>query len=348
MKQFKVSEILKKREALLGIIIILLSFFVTLKTPHFLTYENIANVLKSCSVTGIFALGVLVVVVSGGFDVSFTAIAQVSEYLTVWLLLNSFLSGIGNLFVEFLLVILIGGVLGLFNGYLIDHFKLPAIIITISTQNLFYGIMYVVCQGRLLYTVPSYIAPLSDKKIFQAVAANGAVYGISLVTVLWIAMSIVLAIILRKTIIGRSIYWIGGNRIAAERVGVNMKRITLFVYGLAGAIAGIGALAHVSIVQTVIPNSIVGTEMSVIAAVVLGGASISGGKGSVLGAFLGVLLFAIVSNSLTLLKISSYWYNVFTGAIIIISIVLNAVQELQQAKRIIRVKVSETFEGAAL
>ena len=152
-------------------------------------------------------------------------------------------------------------------------------------------------------------------------------------------MSIILAFILHKTVIGKSVYLIGGNAVAAERVGINIRKTILFVYGLAGAIAGIAAIAHVSIVQTVIPNSIVGTEMAVIAAVVLGGASITGGKGSVLGTFLGVLLFAILSNSLTLLRISSYWYNVFTGAIILLSIAVNALQELAQERRKIRVKV---------
>ncbi len=169
-----------------------------------------------------------------------------------------------------------------------------------------------------------------------------------MVTVLWIVMAILLAVVLKKTVIGRSVYWIGGNALAAERVGINMRKMALFVYGLTGAIAGVGSLAHVAIVQTVIPNSIVGTEMSVIAAVVLGGASITGGKGSVFGSFLGVLLFAIVNNSLTLLQISSYWYNVFTGAIIVLSIILNAVQERQQKKRIIRVKVDENLEGVAV
>ena len=334
----KILSLIKKRETLLSVLIILLIVIISTLSPNFLSYENFSNLLKSYTVLGIFSLGVLLVIISGGFDVSFTAIAQVTEYLVVWLLLKHVQ---GNLFVALLLSISVGTLLGLFNGFLIDHYKMPAIIITISTQNLFYGILYVITKGKLLYTVPPYFWTLSDAKLFPAIAPNGATYGLSMVTILWLVMSVIVALILRFTMIGRSIYIIGGNATAAKRIGINTRRTTLFVYGLSGAIAAIGSVVHVSIVQTVIPNSIVGTEMQVIAAVVLGGASITGGKGSVFGTFLGVFLFAILSNSLTLLQISSYWYNVFTGAIIIISIVANALQELNQAKKRVRVRVAE-------
>lgn len=334
----KLLELVKKRETLLSLIILVLVIVISILSPSFLSYENLSNLLKSYTVMGIFSLGVLLVIVSGGFDVSFTAIAQVTEYLTVWLLLRHIQ---GNLFVAFVIAVVVGTLLGLFNGFLIDHYKMPAIIITISTQNLFYGIMYVITRGRLLYTVPEYFWPLSDTKLFPAVAPNGATYGLSMATILWFAMSVVMALLLKYTMRGRSVYLVGGNATAARRIGINIRNTTLFVYGLSGAITGIAAIVHVSIVQTVIPNSIVGSEMSVIAAVVLGGASITGGKGSVFGTFLGVLLFAIISNSLTLLHISSYWYNVFTGIIIIASIIANAMQELNQAKRKIRVRVAE-------
>ncbi len=342
----RLKNLIKKREALLALIIILYSIFVGIKEPSFFTYGNITNVLKACSVTGIFALGVLVIIISGGFDVSFTAIAQVTEYFCVYALVNWI--GGGNLILAFLMAIAVGCLMGLFNGFLIHHFKMPAIIITISTQNLFYGLMYVVTRGKLLYTVPEFLWPLADGKIFKVAQSVGSPLGFSYITLLWFGLAIILGLVLRFTTFGRSIYWIGGNPIAAQRVGVNMRKMTLMIYGLSGAIVGIGAIGHVAIVQTVIPNSIVGTETSIIAAVILGGASITGGKGSALGTILGVLLFQIVNNSLTLLKISSYWYNVFTGAIIILSIVLNAVQEIQQSKRIVRVKVDTELKESAV
>ncbi len=244
----------------------------------------------------------------------------------------------GNIFLAFLFAIIMGTALGLFNGYLIHRFKMPAIIITIATQNLFYGLMYVITKGQLIYVIPEYFWKISNTMLFKQVAANGAVSGISMTTVIWFILSIGIALVLRFTVLGRSVYMLGGNPVASQRIGVNSGKITMLVYGTMGAVAAIGGIVHVSIVQTVIPNSIVGQEMQVIAAVSWV-ARVHWRQGLRMGTFLGVLLFAILSNSLTLLQISSYWYNVFTGAIILISILLNAFQEMHQQNQKIRVRV---------
>jgi simple sugar transport system permease protein len=330
-------EILKKREAVLAIIIAVLVIVISSLAPNFLSYENITNILKSTTVLGVFSIGVLLVIISGGVDVSFTAIAQVVQYIVVYVLLHYIP---GNIGMAFFMAILIGIGMGLFNGFLIYHYRMPAIIITIATQSLFYGLLYVITRGKLLYEVPSYFWNLADAKIFTVSGSGGISVGLSVVTAVWFIMAIVFSLMLRYTILGRSIYLVGCNQTAARRIGVNLLKTTLFVYGVTGAISSIASIIHVSIVQTVIPNSIVGQEMQVIAAVILGGASITGGKGSVFGTVLGVLLFAILSNSLTLLKISSYWYNVFIGAIIIGSVIINALQEMRQKKNSIRVNTT--------
>jgi simple sugar transport system permease protein len=327
---------LKKRELILALIILTLVFIITPLAPSFLTYDNITNILKTNTVLGIFSIGVLLVIISGGIDVSFTAIAQVVQYVVVYVLLN-YISG--NIFISMIMALVIGAAMGLFNGFLIYHYKMPAIIITIATQSLFYGLLYVITHGRFLYEVPRYFWDLASAKIFTA--AGNAGIGLNVVTVIWFAIALVFSLLLRYTVIGRSIYLAGCNRTAAQRVGVNILKTTLFVYGVTGAISAVASIVHVSIVQTVIPNSIVGQEMQVIAAVVLGGASITGGRGTVSGTVLGVLLFSILSNALTLLKISSYWYNVFIGFIILGSVVINAVQEIRQRKNIVRVSITE-------
>jgi simple sugar transport system permease protein len=328
--------LLKKREVILALIILILVVIITPLAPSFLTYDNITNILKAYTVLGIFSIGVLLVIISGGVDVSFTALAQVVQYVVVYTLINYFT---GNLAIAMIMALVIGTALGLFNGFLIYHYRMPAIIITIATQSLFYGLLYVITHGRFLYEVPHYFWDLANAKLFTD-AANSAV-GLSVVTVIWFAIALVFSLILRYSIIGRSIYLIGCNRTAAQRVGVNILGTTLFVYGITGAVSAVASIVHVSIVQTVIPNSIVGQEMQVIAAVVLGGASITGGRGTVGGTVLGVLLFSILSNALTLLKISSYWYNVFIGIIILGSVVINAVQEIRQRKNIVRVNIAE-------
>jgi simple sugar transport system permease protein len=330
------KEFLKKRELILAFIILALVLVITPLAPSFLTYDNITNILKAYTVLGIFSIGVLLVIISGGIDVSFTAIAQVVQYVVVYVLLN-YISG--NIFISMIMALAIGATLGLFNGFLIYHYKMPAIIITIATQSLFYGLLYVITHGRFLYEVPRYFWDLANAKIFTDPGDPGI--GLSVVTVIWFAIALVFSLLLRYTVIGRSIYLIGCNRTAAQRVGVNVLKTTLFVYGVTGAISAAASIVHVSIVQTVIPNSIVGQEMQVIAAVVLGGASITGGKGTVSGTVLGVLLFSILSNALTLLKISSYWYNVFIGFIILGSVIINAVQEIRQRKNIVRVSITE-------
>lgn len=329
-------KLFKAREALLLILIIVFSIAIALINPAFLSLDNIASLLKANTVLGIFALGVLLVLLSGGFDVSFTAIAQVAQYAVVYWFLQA---NLDNIYLAILCSMIIGAVMGLLNGVIIYYFKITAIIVTIATNSLFYGLLYVVTQGDLIYDIPPSFLGLAELKILPLHAANGSLYGISFVTCLWFLLAIALHFFLRHTILGRSVYAVGGNALSAERVGFNLKKTTLFIYTLVGAISGFASIVQVSIVQTVIPNSIVGSELQVIAAVVLGGASVTGGRGTVLGTLLGVLLFAILSNSLTLLKVSPYYYNVFTGLVILLSVAVNALQVIKQRRSRVRVLV---------
>ncbi|WP_410013849.1 ABC transporter permease [Sodalis sp. C49] len=329
-------KLFKAREAVLLILIIVFSIAIALINPAFLSLDNIASLLKSYTVLGIFALGVLLVLLSGGFDVSFTAIAQVAQYAVVYWFLQA---NLDNIYLAILCSMIIGAAMGLLNGVIIYYFKITAIIVTIATNSLFYGLLYVVTQGDLIYDIPPSFLGLAELKIFPLHAANGSLYGISFVTCLWFLLAIVLHFFLRHTILGRSLYAVGGNALSAERVGFNLKKTTLFIYTLVGAISGFASIVQVSIVQTVIPNSIVGSELQVIAAVVLGGASVTGGRGTVPGTLLGVLLFAILSNSLTLLKVSPYYYNVFTGLVILVSVAANALQVIKQRRSRVRVLV---------
>ncbi|HVO19900.1 MAG TPA: ABC transporter permease [Anaeromyxobacter sp.] len=329
-------RLLRQNETWLALLIVVLCAAITAANPAFLTYENVAGFLKSCSMVGIMAVGALIVLVlSGSPDVSFTAIAQVVEYAVVVAVMRWG----GNVYAALLLAAALGVLLGLVNGVIVHYFRVPTIIVTIATFNIYFGMLYVITRGKLINSVPPPFRAFGNTLLLSRVSALGGTYGVSLMTIVWLAVAVLGWVILRKTFVGRSIFAIGGNEVAAERLGIRMLGTRLFVFGLVGLLSGVAAVVHVSIVQSVVPNIIVGKELEVIAAVVLGGASVFGGKGTVLGSVLGVLLFAILNNGLTLLNFSSYWYSVTIGVVITVAITNSAYQQLRRRRARVHVKV---------
>jgi simple sugar transport system permease protein len=179
----------------------------------------------------------------------------------------------------------------------------------------------------------------ADIKIGNLVSQHGAHYGLTLMPIIWLVTMVVGWLILRHTSVGRNICAIGGNEVAAGRVGIPVFWTRMFVFTFVGLLSGVAAIVHAAIVQSAIPNIIVGQELNVIAAVYLGGASVFGGSGTIPGTFLGIMLLAIVNNGLTLLGISSYWYSIFIGAVIVASITISAVQRIRQEKSRVRVHI---------
>lgn len=309
-------KLLKRHETYVLAIIIIFSLIITSINPNFLTLENAFDLLKSNAFIGILAIGVLFVLISGGIDISFAATATIAEYVTVIICLKIG----GSMIFAFFLAVVIGIMLGVVNGYLIDRFAIPPIITTIATMNLYYGLLIVFSKGKWLYTLPPYFRSFADIRVLTLYTENGLPYGISIITVIWFVLMVLASLLLIYTRLGRSIYAIGGDVISAARVGIRVRSMRIFVYGFMGAMAAVAGIVQALLVQTVAPNSIVGKELNVIAAVVLGGASLSGGVGTIFGMFLGVMLLAIVQNGMTLMKIPAVWYDVFVGLVVIISV----------------------------
>jgi simple sugar transport system permease protein len=331
-----VKKLLRQNESYLGILILLLCIGIAVANPSFLTFENIFSFLKSYSMVGIMAVGTLfVIIVGGAADVSFTAIAQAVEYAIVVMTL----AWGGNIYVALLAAAVMGAIMGLANGFIIHYFRLPTIIVTIATFNIYFGMMYVITRGKLINNIHPLLKSFGNVLLFPATSKIGGTYGLSLHPLIWLAALLLGWFILRRTFLGRSVYAIGGNETAAERVGIHTLWTRVFVFGFVGLLSGIAGVVHVSIVQSVVPNIIVGKELEVIAAVVIGGASVFGGRGTLTGTFLGVLLFAILNNGLTLLTVSSYWYNVAIGVVITAAITISAYQQQRQARRRVNVKV---------
>ncbi|MGF1690807.1 ABC transporter permease [Photobacterium kagoshimensis] len=319
------AALIKRHEFYLAALIALMVVGLAVSSEDFLTLGNIFDMSVSSAILGIMACGLFVVLIAGGIDISFPATAAIAQYVMA----TYVLSVGGNFFIAFLIAAAVGMLLGLINAVLVYKLKVPAIIITISTLNLFFGLLIYFSNGAWLYGFPDWF--MDGVEWFTFVGSDGYDYGLSLPIITLVAVVLFTSFLMSKTRLGRQIYAMGGNADAASRIGVNLFGINLFVYGYMGALAGIASVVQTQITQSVAPNSLMGFELTVLAAVVLGGTSMTGGKGTLMGVVLGVALLAIMKNGLTLLGVPSYWHAVVTGLIIVFSISMTALNEKKQA-----------------
>jgi simple sugar transport system permease protein len=309
------------------IVIIVIVVGLSIASPGFFTLQNLLDLLTSYAFSGILAAGLLVVLVSGKIDISFTAVASVAQYAAI---------AVGNAYPAigpagvFALAAIVGMALGLVNAVLVSGLNMSSIIVTIGTLNVFYGLLIFVTGGKYIFALPAELAD-GIYWVFHTDAA-GNDYALNLQIVALLAMFVVTWPLLRFTNIGRQIYAVGSNSDAARRVGISLLRINLVVFGFMGFAAGIASIVQAQLAQTVMPMVLVGRELDVLAAVVLGGASITGGSGTVLGTALGLILLAIIQNGLILLGVPSYWSQLSTGVVILVAVSLVAWQRGRAAR----------------
>jgi simple sugar transport system permease protein len=317
-------KLFKRTELYIFAAIVLLGIFIQARSGQFFTNNNLVDLTRSMVIPAIFSIGALLVIVSGGIDVSFTAIASLAMYSTVSILLPSDYSG--PVLLPYLMSAAFGLVMGLFNGVLIAYFHFPTLVVTLGTSSLFIGIMQGVLEAHEIH-VPRSLRQHGQSYLFRVYNSQLNIGSDMPVTIfIVIALLLLVFFILRYTMLGRGIFAIGGDEVSAQRAGFNIFGTKMLIYGLVGAMAGIGGIARASMMQNCHPTNLNGMEMTVIAAVVLGGARVTGGIGTLLGAILGVALMTIMSNSLILLGIPMYWQKAFTGAIIIIGTGVSAYQ----------------------
>jgi simple sugar transport system permease protein len=327
MHNLFLNKILKTHEFNLAIIMVILFIGLTVSTEGFLTLGNIFDMSESTAVLGIMACGLFVVLIAGGIDISFPATAAIAQYAAATYILSLG----GNFFIAFAIAAAVGILLGLINAVFVYKLKVPSIIITISTLNLFFGLLMYFSGGEWLYGFPGWF--MDGIHLFPFIGNDGYDYSLSLPIITFLVVMVMTSIFMSKIRLGRQIYAVGGNADAASRIGINLFKINLLVYGYMGALAGIASIVQIQISQTAAPNSLMGFELTVLAAVVLGGVSMTGGKGSLFGVILGVALLAILKNGLTLLGVPSYWHSVLTGAIIVFSISMSALSNKKQKSR---------------
>ncbi len=317
MKKLQIDRFQK----VLILIIVLYSIFVTIKNPSFFQIATLFDIIRTSSTTMIVAIGLLVVMLSGGIDVSFMSIALFGSYTTINLMISS---GINNIFFAFGVSAAIGAVLGLINALLINWLKLPPFIITLGTQNLFHGVMTTFIGDKSFGAgvLPRCLSGFGRSSILNI---GGSKLTASVIPV--ILVGILTWFILYRTMTGRGIVAIGNNEESARRAGFSPFRIRLFVYAYSGVLAGIMGMLYVCQTNALYPNKLVGDELTVVAAVVIGGAKITGGMGKILGAVLGGAIIYLLNTTLIMIGLSSSWNDLFVGTILVISVAVTSYQE---------------------
>ncbi len=323
MEKKMLKKITSSREASLFLVLVILCMVIQIFSPSFLTAKSILDMLKNNAVIMIMALGMLCVLLVGGIDISITSTLALSG-MTVGMLLKYNI--IHNTLLLFLIAILVGAICGAIIGLVVARGKVLPIIATMGFMYIYRGLAYLIARSQWASA-----ENLGDFKNFALERELGL--GIlNNVIVIVLVCYIIFFAVMKWTRTGRKIYAVGSNPEAAAVSGINTKRIKLLVYTLMGMLAGLcGALA-VAVYSSAQPNMLYGKEMDVIAACVIGGVSMSGGRGTVAGALLGSLILAVIAKALPLVGIDSIVQNTVKGCIILAVIIFNVVAQRMMQK----------------
>ena len=298
--------------------LIIISVILSILSPAFLSLSNFLDITRVVSIYGIMAIGMTIVILIGGIDLSVGSIFALSGAIGASLVFNSYSDyPIANLvkmspLLAVMIGVLAGALIGWSNGYLINKFRIEPFIVTLGTMSFVRGLTYLYTGGF----------PIIFDQMPKGFAwfGKGYVWGLPVPTFIFILLAVLAYLVFRYTAFGRGIYALGGNPEAAALSGINTSRYKVAAYTILGALAGLSGIIMASRVASASPVAGVGYEMDVIAAVVLGGASLKGGKGTVLGTVLGLLIIGTIQNGLNLLGVASYYQLALKGLIILLAV----------------------------
>jgi ribose transport system permease protein len=313
----KYRPLLTRFQSFIALLILCLAL--SLLSNKFLTFENGWNVLRQISVNVCISVGMTLVVLTAGIDLSVGSVLAFSGAVAAGLLKNGIPWPAHDLFIGFTLsgaivaALLMGSVLGFFNGWMITRFRVPPFVATLA--------MLTIARGLTMLWTKGY--PISSLGAKFDYIGSGWLLGIPVLV--WIsAVTVILAVILvRKTPLGRYIYAIGGNEQAARLSGIHVNRVKIIVYTIGGIVAAVGGIMVTSRLDSAQPSAGTSYELDSIAAVVIGGTSLSGGRGTIMGTVLGAIIIGVLNNGLVLLDVSPFWQQVIKGLVILLSVIVD-------------------------
>lgn len=304
-------RLLRMREAGVLLALILIMLFFGFYTSTFFTARNLTNVLRQSSVLGIMAMAVTFLIISGEFDLSIGSTFAFTAIVSVVMME----SGIAPT-LAFLLALVMAGIIGLMNGFLVTKAKIPSFIATLGTMMVVRSLVLISSAGRPRI--------LGDRGLIGEVMGGGTLFGTIPVPIVWLLVVVGLSwVLLSKTTFGYKVYATGGNIQAAKLSGINTDRIKIINYSLTSFAAGFAGIISLCFLRMVAPVQGAGYELEAIAASVIGGTALSGGIGSIFGAFLGSFILAVIRNGLVLMRTNPYLQNGVLGAVILIAVVVN-------------------------
>lgn len=279
-------------------------------SPRFLTLDNLTNVVWSVCLIGILSSGAIYPRITGGIDLSLGSLVALSG-----IVVDMFMNRLGfHWILAIVLTVLIGGLIGLFNGFIVAKIKVPAFVVTMAAKTYLYGVGLVVSQGAML-------AILKPKPFIMI--GTGRFLGLPIPIYIMFALALSSQFILKRSAFGRKVMAVGANEVAAELSGVDPDRIRLAAYTISGVTSAIGGVVLASLTQQVFAAAASGVELDVMTALVIGGTSPIGGRGSVLGGLIGAIMVAFIVNGLNLMNVPASFHPIVTGSVIIIALLLN-------------------------
>lgn len=305
------KRFLKRRETTVLLIIVGICILLGVITPTFLTGSNLRATAIGLATDGIIVIGMTVVLVSGGLDLSVGSVMAFSGVVAGTLHIT-----FGwNIWLACLCTILICGVIGLINGLIIGKIGLSPLITTLGMMEIARGGTYVVTKGS-----PVSLSAAPDAFKFLG---KGAVVGVPVLVLILVVLVIISDFLLRNSSAMRNVFYSGSNEKAAILSGINTRRVKIFVYIASAMISGLAGILSVSRFSVASATAGDGAEMRAISAAVIGGASLNGGEGTILGAIMGIILLNVIDNALVLLQVSVYWQQVISGTILVLAVMID-------------------------
>ena len=300
-------------EYMMLVVLIILCIILSIMKPAFYSSFNVSTLIRTISWTTIVAFGQTLVLLTGGIDLSVAGVAGMSGILSAWFMVNA---GIPP-FIVIPCVLILAFVCGCVNGLLITKVGMIPFIVTLATGQIFTGVIYVITQGHPILGIPESAVVLGQGMLFGRIPFP---------TIAMIILCIVLSYVMKYTPFGRYVYAVGGNKTAATIAGVKSDKVTILVYGISAVMASVGGILITCRLGTAQPT--VGSDwvMPSVTAAAIGGTSLAGGRGTIIGALIGGCFMGVVQNAITILAISAYWTQVITGIIILIAIAIDCIK----------------------